>query len=239
LPDPTIPMRLTPELAACVPQYDGRPLGPGADRIRATVDDDAAVLARLMADRPGDGQVWIFAYGSLIWNPNFTHDEDRIATAHGWHRSFSLGWMTFFRGCPDRPGLMLAMDRGGSCKGVAFRLNAARLAEDLPAIIRREMPFRNSAIPARWITVRTAQGPLRAVAFPIDRASDAYVGRLPDQVVAASLATSAGEAGTMAEYLQSTVAHLEDRGIHDAYLWRMQDMVARRIEAATGSGRII
>ena len=158
--------------------------------------------------------------------------------------------MTLFRGGPDRPGLMLALDHGGACSGLVLRLDNADLTRSLLTLIRRELPFQRqaggAAIPPRWVPVRTAQGVLRALVFPINRKSAAYIGGLTEKAVVASLATSAGEAGSMAEYLRSTVQHLDDMGnwrtwasgehghlenmgIRDRYLWRMQELVAAQI----------
>jgi glutathione-specific gamma-glutamylcyclotransferase len=224
-------MRLTADLAARVPPYDGPPLEMGEGRAKADENDHADTFARLMATRPADGEVWLFAYGSLIWNPNFVHDAESVATVHGWHRAFCLGWMQSFRGSPDRPGLMMALDRGGSCTGVAFRLPKGAERDNLLAIIRRELPFKSSGMQARWLQGRTPQGPRRMIGFPMAQRSDVHVTGQPECAIVAMLATSAGPQGTMAEYLQSTVSHLEERGIRDAYLWRMQDQLARRIEA--------
>ena len=225
-------MSLTPALVASVLPYSGPPLALPAGMSLATEPDYAARLADILATRPPGPDIWIFTYGSLIWSPCFASAEERIATAPGWHRAFCLGWMTSFRGSPDRPGLMMAMDRGGTCKGVAFHLHADGLDDHLLAILRREQPFKNSAIPARWLRLQTADGPLHAIGFPIDRTGPAYVTGLSDDEIAASLATSAGDGGTMAQYLHNTVSHLEARGIHDRYLWKMQDLVAQKIAAA-------
>lgn len=223
-------MRLTPDHIARVPPHDGSPPVLPAGREFATEEDHLAATAAILRERPGDGDVWIFAYGSLIWNPDFDVAEERIALAHGWHRSFCLGWIRLYRGSPERPGVMLALDAGGSCRGVALRLPSDRVEESLLKIIRREQPLRGSYIPARWIWAHTPQGRLRAIAFPIDRQSEAYLRGLTEDEVVGALATAAGTRGSMAEYLHSTVLHLEARGIRDAYLWRLQDLVARRIE---------
>lgn len=181
---------------------------------------------------PPPGDFWIFAYGSLIWNPGFDFVEERLGTVSGWHRSFCLGWIRLYRGCAERPGVMLALDAGGSCRGAAFRLPPDAVEKNLLNIIRREHPIKGSYIPARWVTVRGQGDPLRAIAFPIDRKSDGYLSDLTEAEVVESLATAAGERGSMAEYLHSTVSHLQDRGIHDRYLWHLQELVAARIEAA-------
>ncbi len=226
---PAHPMRLTPAIAALVTPYEG-PALEEPDLELATEDDHVAAYARLMANRPADGEVWLFAYGSLIWKPNFAHDAEGVARVHGWHRAFCIGWMRAFRGSPDRPGLMMALELGGSCQGVAFRLPKGQVEENLMPIIRRELPFKSSGMEARWLSGRTPQGPRQMIGFPLIRHSAWHVTGLTEDEIAAVLATSAGPAGTMAEYLQSTVSHLEERGIRDTYLWRMQDLVARRIE---------
>lgn len=224
-------LTLTTEHAARVPPYEGPPLAMGGDREMADADDHAVILDRLMATRPADGQVWLFAYGSLIWKPNFVHEAEMVAHVHGWHRAFCLGWMQSFRGCPDRPGLMMALDHGGSCRGVAFRLPLEQVEENLMSVIRRELPFKSSGMVARWLRGQTAAGPRDMIGFPVDRRSDAYVCGVTEDRIVTALATSAGPQGTMAEYLAATVWNLQGRGIHDRYLWRMQKLVADRISA--------
>ncbi len=80
-----------------------------------------ASLDETLAARPTDAPVWLFGYGSLMWNPAFSFAERRIGTLRGWHRRFCL-WLRLGRGTPERPGLMLALDRGGTTRGIAFRL---------------------------------------------------------------------------------------------------------------------
>ena len=222
-------MRLTAELVARVPPHDGTTGLVSARTDRPTDADYDAAAAYLLKDRPASGEVWVFAYGSLIWNPGFAFVEERLGTVQGWHRSFCLGWVRIYRGTPDRPGIMLAMDRGGACRGVVFRLPPDAVEASLIPLLRREMPIKRDTIPARWLTVRTATGPVRAIAFPISRSNPAYLPGLTEEQVVGALATAAGERGSMAEYLHATVSHLEQRGIHDRYLWRLQELVADRI----------
>lgn len=197
----------------------------------ATDADYDETVAAVMAGAPAEN-LWVFAYGSLIWNPDFDFVESRIARAQGWRRIFCLGWDYRFRGSREKPGLMLALDRGGSCTGVAFRLPASRVKPNMDRLIRREMSMVPSAFPPRWITVRTAEGPLRALTFAMDRNSGRYVAGLSDEELAGTLASAQGFRGSMAEYLFSTVAKLEELGIRDRRLWRLQHLVAIRIEAA-------
>ena len=127
---------------------------------------------------------------------------------------------------------MLALDRGGSCKGVLFRLPPERVEANPHKILRREMPIKRATPPpCRWMHTQTAHGPLRAIGFPISRRSDLYLPGLTTETVVHALATAAGERGSMADYLHSTITHLANRGIHDGYLWRLQSLVADRILA--------
>lgn len=232
---PPRPMRLTPDLVARVPPYSSE-TGRLAGRSDLPSDQDyAEAVALVLAGRPPSGEVWIFAYGSLIWNPEFAFVEERLALAPGWHRSFCIGWVRIYRGTPERPGVMLAMDRGGSCRGVAFRLPPDAVEANLTLLLRREMPLKRVRPPCRWIALRTAEGPLTALGFPVDRQSPAYLPGLSEAEVVQALATAAGERGSMAEYLHSTVTHLEERGIRDRYLWRLQALVADRIAAEYGA----
>ena len=132
---------------------------------------------------------------------------------------------------------MMALDRGGECRGVACRLAARRHRGES----REPVPPRNAvslelALPARWINLKTVTGPLRAIAFVIDRKSGRYVSGLSLDTIADALATAVGERGSMADYLYMTVKHLEDHGIHDRHLWRLQELVAERLEGGNGAG---
>jgi cation transport protein ChaC len=201
---------------------------------RAATDADYdAVVAEIIAGAPEDG-FWVFAYGSLIWNPAFDFIDKRLAVARGWHRSFCLGWDRRFRGNPEQPGLMLALDRGGQCRGVVHRLPPESLKPNIDKLIRREMSMVPTAFPPRWINVATAEGPIRALTFAMNRNSGRYINGLSADALADILATACGFRGSMAEYLFSTVAHLEELGIHDRHLWHMQELVAQRIEETYG-----
>lgn len=193
-----------------------------------------AVLDHLLAGAPDSGDVWIFAYGSLIWNPEFDFAEERLGLVRGWRRSFCIGWVRIYRGTPERPGIMLGLDRGGSCKGVVFRLAPDTARANLLKMVRREMPIRWTRIGLRWMTVETDKGPVRAIGYPTSRESPSYLPGVPEDQIVAALASANGERGSMADYLYQTVTHLAERGIHDSYLWRMQEQVAERIEALYG-----
>lgn len=225
-------MRLTTQHLLRVPAPSG---GQAADNFmqgrRFATDDDHEQISRAIIDDAGEaGALWVFAYGSLIWNPCFEHVEQRTALASGWHRSFCLGWDMWFRGCADRPGLMLALDRGGRCSGIAFRLPPETARENVLALLKREVILLPHPFPARWLQVSTAKGPIRALSFAIDRRSANYIGGLSLEEIATALASASGQRGTMAEYLLNTVTHLERLGLRDRHLWALQELVAARLE---------
>ena len=223
-------MRLTEQLVARVPPHSGES-GRLTGRSDLPTDAEyAAGVAALLAGAPPSGEVWIFAFGSLIWDPGFDHAEERLATIHGWRRSFCIGWIRIYRGTPERPGIMLGLDRGGACRGVAFRLPPESTVRNLEIVFRREHPIRWNTPHMRWVTARTGAGPVRALAVQTRRSHPAYLPGLAEDVVVEALATAAGERGSMAAYLRSTIEHLEARGIHDRYLWRLQELVAARLE---------
>jgi len=209
----------------------GPKLLPG---FRAATDADyAEAVDGMLASCPGE-DFWLFGYGSLIWNPETAFEEKRLARAMGWHRRFCLGPDYRYRGSHDRPGLMMALDRGGQCAGMVYRLPQKGLEAELHRLIRRELSQLPSAFPWRWINVRTEQGSLRALTFAMDRKNPRYVAGLSDEEIAAVLASACGFRGSMAEYLFSTITMLENLGIHDRNLWRLQALVAERIEAEGG-----
>ncbi|MDO9306315.1 MAG: gamma-glutamylcyclotransferase, partial [Mesorhizobium sp.] len=177
-------MRLTEahvgRLARKIPD-PGLQLLPGF--VAATDADYNRVVAEIIAGAPENG-FWVFAYGSLIWNPEFDFVERRTAVARGWHRRFCLGWDYRYRGNREQPGLMLALDRGGQCNGVVFRLPDEAIEPNMHRLIRREMSMVPSAFPPRWIPVMTQEGPLKALTFAMNRKSGRYVGELDDEATA-------------------------------------------------------
>jgi len=218
-------MRLTQELVARVSREVADP-GPMPGLMAPSDDQVIATRRDVVRKAASADAVWFFAFGSLIWKPACDFVEQRVALAHGWHRSFCLGWDTRYRGNKAAPGLMLSLDIGGQCRGVAFRVPSDAIESNLDKLIRREPP-----VPPRWLSLRTDAGPIRAFAFAMDRNHPQYVGRISLEAVADALATAVGMWGSMADYLYNTVENLEALGIHDRQLWRLQEMVAERIEA--------
>lgn len=195
-------------------------IGPN---VRVVTDAErAAQVKAILARAPRPGAIWIFAFGSLIWNPAFHFVERRTARIHGFHRQFCL-WARAGRGSPERPGLMLSLERGGSCSGVAYRLASRAAATELDVIWRREM-FTMAYRPV-WTTAYTPKGPEPAIAFSANRDHDRYVPGLDDGAVARYLATGAGAMGRCCDYLFDTVAHLRQLGIRDRWLEALEAKV--------------
>lgn len=221
-------MRLTEAHVALLPARIDDP-GPAWLDGEAEMPDSyyAATTAALIDAVPPDNDMWLFAFGSLLWNKRFASDAERPGLVRGWHRDFCLGPDTRFRGNPEAPGYTLSLDRGGQCKGVVYRLPRAGLAANIEGLLRKEPPF-----PPRWLTVTTAAGTVRAFSFTHPGKHIGYAGHLTDDAIADALARSVGMLGSMAQYVYLTVLHLEQLGLCDDRMWRMQEMVAERIERA-------
>ena len=160
-------MRLTPELVARVAPYVGDP-GPVRSGLRLTVEaDHEIVLRQILEGWPETGDVWIFADGSLIWRPDFDFVDRRVGRLHGWHRSFCLGWDRRFRGSTERPGLTMALDRGGECKGVVYQLPKAGIEPNLGKPKPREMPVTPSTLLPRWTKVKQTTDPFSRLPLPL------------------------------------------------------------------------
>ena len=187
-------------------------------------EDHRANIDAMLSGRDTGKDVWIFAYGSLIWNPIVDYAERRAGTITGFHRRFCL-WVQLGRGTPKRPSLTLGLDRGGRCRGVVFRIEAAKVRDELLLLWRREM-LTGAYVP-RWIEVTTEAGPLRAITFVVNRDHRGYAGRLAEAEVVSCLAVAKGFLGTSAEYLDQTIAGLKEFGIDDPGLRRLQ----RRVRA--------
>ncbi len=208
-----------------------RMVAAGAPDMRILTDAErAASLAATLAQRPrdcdGDG-VWLFAYGSLIWNPALHYDGRRLARVYGWHRSFCLSTQAG-RGTPANPGLVLGLDRGGACTGAAFHVPKALMADELALLWRREM-LAGSYQP-RWVRVRGAdRAPFgTAIAFTIRRSCEHYAGGLAREDVVRRLASARGALGSSADYLFRTRDGLRSLGIVDKGI----EDLARRVERA-------
>ena len=191
-------------------------------------DADHAELAARLHEESLGGPLWIFAYGSLIWNPVFTAAEERLASAPGWHRSFCIE-LESWRGTPEQPGLMMALDLGGACHGVAYRIADPLRRDAIASLTRRELGPRDGVPAIRWIKVDAGGETIRALVFWAAPRGPYVRRKLPLDRVAHMLARACGHMGSGAAYLYRTVAKLDEHGIRDRNLWRLQRMVAEEI----------
>lgn len=219
-------LELTADLVALVERTEPDP-GPLPGTREPTEAELHAVATRLLADRP-PGPLWLYAYGSLIWKPELEHLEARRARAHGWHRCFCMR-LTRWRGTREVPGLMMALDRGGSCTGLAYRLDDTDPFDQVMRLLARETDDARPTNVPRWLDLATPAGPLRALAFVASPLGINYAGRLSHQQVARTLARAAGHWGSGAQYLHNTVSQLDAHGIRDRNLWALQALVAAEI----------
>lgn len=197
-------------------------LGPGV-RLMSDAERSEQIETMLRV-APQPGQIWVFAFGSLIWNPAFEFVERRVARIHGFHRQFCL-WSRAGRGSPERPGLMLSLESGGSCTGVAYRLGEGTERTELDVLWRREMV--TLAYRPVWTPIHTPQGAAHAIVFSANRAHERYVPGLDEDTVAHYLAHGAGPLGRCSDYLFDTVAHLRELGIRDRRLEALEVKVRR------------
>jgi len=219
---------LTPELCALVPPAPGDP-GPAAHLCYQTEEERQHEIDATVAALGGEEAVWLFAYGSLLWKPAGPLAEEIAGTVHGFHRAFCLASLRW-RGCPERPGLVLGLAAGGSCRGRAQRLEPSSARDTLSGLWRREITVVPPNQRARIVEVATDErGVLPAIAFVAEPAGPSWRGDLSRDEVVAMLSTGAGVWGSSADYLRSVVVELERHGVRDDDLWSLQEDVARRI----------
>ena len=204
-----------PSPAPLAPLCRGYPPSLGEARLLSDAE-----LAQSLSDtlRGWDGidDLWLFGYGSLIWNPGMPAAETVCARVRGYHRGLYL-WSRVNRGTPEQPGLVLALDRGGSCTGIAFRLAGASAAPHLEALWRREMPM--GSYRPTWLPCWLADGRrVEALAFVMRRDVPTYTGKLSDEIVKTVLACAHGRYGTTLDYVRRTVHALRESGMPDRAL---------------------
>lgn len=196
--------------------------------IRARSDREADRRAAL--SRRPDGPLWVFAYGSLMWDPAFFFDEVRRARAPEHARSFCL-WDDSARGSPAAPGLMAGLDRGAGCTGYAFRIAEADVERETEILCRREL-IAHAYLP-EYLPLETDQGPVTALAFVVNHGDDRIRTGLPLDEQAAMIARATGLIGTNRAYLENLAEHLRALDIEDGYVQALWDRV-RGIGACAG-----
>jgi cation transport protein ChaC len=181
-----------------------------------------------------DGDFWVFAYGSLMWRPGFEYVEARSALLHGYHREFCV-YSHRHRGTPQKPGLVLGLDRGGCCRGLAFRVAAAEVEAVMRYLAEREMV--NNTYEPRTVPAETEVGRLPVYAFVVRRDHPQYAGKLAVAEAAALIVQGEGISGLNRDYLINTVRRLESLGFIDKRLHALLTEVKRMTgEIERGSG---
>lgn len=170
-------------------------------------------------------ELWVFGYGSLIWRPGFPFLERRTARLIGAHRALCVySWV--HRGTPERPGLVLGLDRGGTCRGLAFRV----ASEERDAVLAylREREQVTAVYLERMREIRFDDGSAtRALTFVVDRKHGQYAGKLDPETQFSIVAQAAGQSGVNRDYVINTASHLAELGMPDAHLARL----AERLQA--------
>lgn len=170
--------------------------------------------------------LWVFGYGSLMWRPGFDFEERTLAVVRGYRRALCV-YSHVHRGTPERPGLVLGLDRGGSCKGVAFRVAAARADETIAYLRSREqvtMVYREVTLAATLADGRK----IKALCYTVERAHPQYAGALDLPEIERFVRQGVGVSGANPEYVRNTHAHMREIGIVDASLAAL----AQRFELA-------
>ena len=171
-------------------------------------------------------ELWVFGYGSLIWRPGFPFLERRLARLTGAHRALCVySWV--HRGTPDHPGLVLGLDRGGACRGIAFRVAPAERENVLEYLRAREQV--TSVYLERMREIRFADGSAaQALTYLVDRRHGQYAGKLDEDTQFRIVAEARGGSGANRDYVINTAAHLAELGMPDPLLARL----AERLRAA-------
>lgn len=181
------------------------------------------------------GDLWVFGYGSLMWSPGFSFKAKALGRTHGYHRALCI-LSTRYRGTKRKPGLVMGLCRGGSCWGMAFRVDAAEVRRALVRLWRREMPRRVYAPRLLEVQLRSGRR-IRALAFLADPTHPAYVRELDLHGRARLVAQGIGQRGPCVEYISNTLDHMRTVGVRDPHLERiLHTALALRAKGTNGSG---
>ena len=199
----------------------------GEDGMEIASDEQLLASRReIVPDDADVSDIWVFGYGSLIFNPVMKHIECAPSRIYGYHRRFCL-WTRLGRGSPDCPGLVLSLDRGGSCAGISYRLDKKCALAELDLLWRREMV--TLSYRARLLNIHTPRGKRRAIAFVSRTDCAAYATPMTLEREAEVIARAVGFIGPCHEYLFDTLEALRANGIADPHMERLARTVKRRL----------
>ncbi len=192
-----------------------------------TPEQRTASIRRTLASAQGEA-IWVFAYGSLMWNPCFSHERRVPAKLTGYQRAFCF-WSVLARGTPEAPGLGVGLlGAGGICAGIAYRLEASDLDASLQAIWDREMS--SGIYRPTWVSVDTDRGQLPAIAFVIDPSHPQYAPPMPADRQAEIIAAARGKFGPCHEYLSTMLEHLAELDVREPELESLMEGVRELLE---------
>jgi cation transport protein ChaC len=193
------------------------PVSPRAEPAPAPAEPEAAETQAF----------WVFAYGSLMWQPGFPHIAVQPALLRGYHRSFCI-YSHHYRGTPEMPGLVLGLARGGACRGLAFAVPPAEREAVIAYLQERELV--SYAYQARLLRIELNGGPVAGYTFVADPAHPQYAGDLGIERAAEIIMGARGVAGLNRDYLINTISRLEEEGFRDNKLHTL----LRKVEQLTG-----
>ncbi len=197
--------------------------GEEADSIRTMNSEELSdsVQQMLKGMNLKDG-VWVFGYGSLMWNPDFLLAEKRTGTVTGYNRHLCLKSIVY-RGTPDYHGLVFGLDKGYSCQGMVYRIAEVNIHSEMQKIWEREM-FAGTYIPS-WVNVTTKQGSISAVTFVINHEHEHYIPDIELEEIAERVVNAEGTCGSCHDYVQNTVKSLHQLGLRDPALEQLLTLI--------------
>ena len=197
---------------------------PGAIRLMSD-EDRALAVQEALSQAPSPDEVWIFAYGSLIWNPAIHFAEREKVLVDGFHRSFCF-WTVLGRGCEENPGLMMGLEPGGSSNGLAYRIDVDDLGTEMDILFRRELM--SYVYKPTWVDATLAESPdktIKVLAFVVDPEHERFCGELDESTLVRHIATASGPLGRNCDYLFQLTEHLRELGFSDEPLLQLEAMV--------------
>ena len=194
--------------------------------LRIMSDEERRELVQKTLDSLGnETDLWVFGYGSLIWNPSLEFEEQRRCTIQGFHRKFSF-WTTLSRGSEEQPGLMVGLVEGGNCGGVAYRIDQDKAATELDILFRREMShfvYKPVWVEAFCVEMETT---INTLTFVVDTSNEKYAEGLEQSEVVRTIALAEGPLGRNCDYLFQLAEKLRELGFKDPEMEELAQQVS-------------